>query len=811
MRIDLHVHTKYSRRPSAWILKKIGCPESFTEPMSVYQTAKARGMSHVTITDHNRIDGALEIAHLPNTFVSEEITTYFPEDRCKLHVLAFNITESQHETIQKARQNVFDLVAYLRAQDITHVLAHPLYGVNDRLTVDHFEKTLVLFNLFEMNGARNDVANDCLEQVMGCLTPKRLWELADRHGIEPHGDTPWRKSLTGGSDDHSSLNIARTYTDIPGCETVADALLALESGAARPVRRPPTPETMGHNLYSIAFQYYRSQFQLERYVSKDLLLRFFDRTLLGRVEEGGGGFLSKVTYLIGSRKRSRKRSRVPENLLDLLQQETRRLLWDDPQLREIAVDGADRQPVEGAFFDFVNRVSNRALGSFAEQALSQLVGANVFNIFHSVGSAGGLYTFLAPYFIAFSLFSRDRLFSREIVSRFGLSKPGARPPRVALFTDTFHDTNGVAVILQQQVQHAIATGKAFEVITCDAGSGDRFTEGVRYFDPVGTFELPEYPGQNVHVPPILEVLRYCYGANVDRIHAATPGPVGLAALAISKILKLPISGTYHTALPQYVQLLTGDSAIEELTWKYMLWFYDQMDTVYAPSEATRSELTARGLAADKVRCVARSIDTLRFSPDRRNGFYERNYGIRSALKLLYVGRVSKEKNLDLLAEVFKALVDSLADVHLVVVGEGPYMAEMKAFLAGAPCTFTGRLEGDDLVSAYASSDIFVFPSTTDTLGNVVLEAQACGLPVIVTDRGGPMENMVPGETGLVVRADDKESLLDALLHLIANPDRCRRMGVRGRRLMEERALEPSLQDVGLHFDPDMDPVSAAAG
>lgn len=197
-------------------IEKIGCPESFTEPLAVYQKAKARGMTHVTITDHNRIDGALEIAHLPDTFVSEEITTYFPEDSCKLHVLALDITEAQHEDIQRLRQNLFDLVAYLREQEITHVLAHPLYGVNDRLTVEHFEQTLVLFNHFEMNGARNDAANDCLEKVVRQLTPECLSRLADRYGIDPHGDTPWKKCLTGGSDDHSSLNIARTYTDIPG-------------------------------------------------------------------------------------------------------------------------------------------------------------------------------------------------------------------------------------------------------------------------------------------------------------------------------------------------------------------------------------------------------------------------------------------------------------------------------------------------------------------------------------------------------------------------------------------------------------------
>ena len=107
MKVDLHVHSKFSQRPSEWILKKLGCPESFTEPYCIYSIARERGMSHVTISDHNTIEGALAIAHLPGAFISEEVTTYFPEDGCKAHVLAVNITEAQHRDILKLMENIF--------------------------------------------------------------------------------------------------------------------------------------------------------------------------------------------------------------------------------------------------------------------------------------------------------------------------------------------------------------------------------------------------------------------------------------------------------------------------------------------------------------------------------------------------------------------------------------------------------------------------------------------------------------------------------------------------------------------------------
>ena len=211
-KIDMHLHSKYSRNPSTWILKKIGCPESFSEPLRLYQMARQQGLTHVTITDHNQLAGSLDIAHLPHTFLSEEVTTYFPENRCKLHVLVYRIDEAIHREIQTLRENVFDLVPYLRSQGIFHVLAHPLFGVNERLTLGHFEQCLLLFNYFELNGARDEQLNILLQELLSRLRKVDLEKLADRYNLAPYGDRPWEKHLTGGSDDHSTLSLGRQYT-----------------------------------------------------------------------------------------------------------------------------------------------------------------------------------------------------------------------------------------------------------------------------------------------------------------------------------------------------------------------------------------------------------------------------------------------------------------------------------------------------------------------------------------------------------------------------------------------------------------------
>jgi glycosyltransferase involved in cell wall biosynthesis len=793
MNVDLHVHSKFSKRPSQWVLRKIGCPESFTEPLQIYRIARQRGMDLVTISDHNSIAGALEIAHLPGAFVSEEITTYFPDNGCKLHVLALDVTEAQHGEIGKLRKNVFDLVPYLRSEEIVHILAHPLYAVNDRLTMDHFEQLLLLFKHFELNGARNAEQNEHLRRVLSRLQPADIDRLADKHGVVPDFPEPWIKTLTGGSDDHSGLNIARTYTRVAG-DTVADLLAGLRNGHAEVVSHPSTPLTMAHNFYGIAWQYYRNRLSLEPHIQKDRLLRFLDRSLSAEAEHERG-LMSRIYFFLNHRNRKQSANAVPDTLMGLVRHETERLLRDNPRLMDIADEEDAFEDRERQWFDFVQRISSKVLAHSADHLLGHVSGGNVFNIFQTIGSAGGLYSLLAPYFVAFAQFTKDRSLTAEVRDRFPSRREEdpASPEKedvmnVAHFTDTFYEVNGVAQTLQQQVEIAARNGKRLTVITCDATRREK-RPGIRNFEPFGVAEIPEYRDQKICYPPFLEMLNYVYEQGFTHIQSATPGPVGLAALAISRILKLPINGTYHTAFPQYAQYLTGDHMIEDLTWKYMIWYYDQMDQIYVSSRASAEELTEKGIRMEKIRTMPRGIDVGAFHPSRKNGFYEKRFPIPEPVKLLYVGRVSKEKNLHLLVDAFRDLIKTDRNVHLVVVGDGPYLAEMKQALKDAPCTFTGYLEGDTLATAYASADLFVFPSTTDTFGNVVLEAQASGLPVIVTDQGGPHENLLPGETGLVVPGDDQPALRDAIRTLCRDGERRRAMGRAARAYMEDRSFE----------------------
>jgi glycosyltransferase involved in cell wall biosynthesis len=800
---DLHVHSKYSKRPSQWVLQKIGCSESYTEPRHIYHTLRNMGMDLVTITDHNTLEGSLEIAHLPDAFISEEITAYFPEDRCKVHVLAYDITEAQHRDIQKYRDNVFDLAEYLRQSGICHVLAHPLFSVNDKLTKSHFEQLLLLFKSFEINGARDAYLNSNLRSILELLEPEDIRRLENTYDRPALHQDPWRKNLTGGSDDHSSLNMGRTHTVMPGVRSVHDFLQGIGAGQSRPVGKASTPQTLGHNLYSIAYQFYKQKFQLGRHVNKDILLKFIDRNLDPGHEEAPG-LLNSLHALWSQRIRPRSRKNPPEQLQDMLRYEAARLIWADPQLMDIVrSSGTCREGRGMSWFAFVNQAANRVLKHSADHMLRKVAQGSIFDIFHSLGSAGALYTLLMPYFLSYSLFAHDRKFSRGILDSLAADKAvtqGQRAalPRVAHFTDTFYEINGVALTLQQQVELAVSTDKDMTIITCDPQAAQP-SSGVMNFRPIGVFELPEYPELKLFYPPLLEMMQYCFDREISHIHSATPGPIGLAGLAIAKLMHLPIYGTYHTSLPQYTQYLTQDFALEELMWKFVLWYYNQLDLVFAPSHSTANELIAKGLSPQKVRVYPRGIDIQRFHPSKRNGYYAKNFQMRDEIKLLYVGRISREKNLDILEQAFVDLHREQPNVRLVMVGDGPYRAEMESNLAGVPAVFTGYLEGEALAQAYASADLFVFPSATDTFGNVVLEAQASGLPVIVAAEGGPRENLIQGQTGLIVPATTPEAFKKAVLKIIRTPGLLERMKNQARQYMEGRSFEKSFEQVWAYY------------
>ena len=258
---DLHIHSRYSNKPSIWALRKINCPESYTSPAFIYKTARQKGMDYVTITDHNNIQGALEIAHLPGTFISTEVTTYFPEDGCSLHVVVLDINEELFKDIMNFRKNVYELVSYLRQNNIIHFIAHPLYD-NEKLTAETVEKILLLFDTFEIkNGSRSKQFNRLIESILHTLTREKLEFLASKHNINPFGQTPWIKAMVGGSDDHSGLFVGRAYTASQRGETVKEFIQSIHEKEIWADGEDGDPLTLAHSIYGIGYSFFQERFK----------------------------------------------------------------------------------------------------------------------------------------------------------------------------------------------------------------------------------------------------------------------------------------------------------------------------------------------------------------------------------------------------------------------------------------------------------------------------------------------------------------------------------------------------------------------
>ncbi|NBS13731.1 MAG: hypothetical protein EBT57_02790 [Verrucomicrobia bacterium] len=212
---DLHLHSRYSNRPTEWILRKAGIPDSLSQPRKLYELLRKQGFDFVTITDHNTLDGARELRDLEGFIPGVEITTYFPEDRCKVHLLAWNLGEKQFVEVERVRGNILDLSRFLRKEGIVHAVAHPLLNLDGKFKPEHFEKLILLFRVFEtVNGHRARLTQEIAQACLQCLNPALIRELVRRHGIEPVDSEPWKKSLVGGSNDHSGLYAGKAGTEV---------------------------------------------------------------------------------------------------------------------------------------------------------------------------------------------------------------------------------------------------------------------------------------------------------------------------------------------------------------------------------------------------------------------------------------------------------------------------------------------------------------------------------------------------------------------------------------------------------------------
>jgi glycosyltransferase involved in cell wall biosynthesis len=359
--------------------------------------------------------------------------------------------------------------------------------------------------------------------------------------------------------------------------------------------------------------------------------------------------------------------------------------------------------------------------------------------------------------------------------------PGRRPLRVAYFTESLlPHVDGVSRTLAQLFGFLERRGVEFRVYSPFVPGPEVSWSGrVR---PVRFVRFPLYPDYRVSLPFSGGIARELKAWAPDLVHLVSPTPMARRAQRWAEANGLPTVSSFHTHFVSYFRYY-GVPALEPFGWRMLRRFYARDRTVYAPSHSIIAELAERGIGNTEL--WSRGIDLARFSPDHRDPELRRVAGAEGEVPIvLMVSRLVKEKDMADLVRMDRILRQRGNNYRLVLVGDGPMRGELERDLPDA--FFAGHQSGGGLARWYASGDVFVFPSTTETFGNVVVEAQASGMPTVVVNRGGPPDLVQPGRTGFIARANDPEDLARAVEKLLRDPDGRARMGAQARAAAAER-------------------------
>ena len=359
--------------------------------------------------------------------------------------------------------------------------------------------------------------------------------------------------------------------------------------------------------------------------------------------------------------------------------------------------------------------------------------------------------------------------------------------RIALYTETFLPKyDGVTNTLCYLLEYLAERGHA-SIMFAPKGAPPRYA-ATQIVGLTG-INFPLYPELRL-VPPLVGAQDELATFRPDVVLLVNPCSLGLAGLRQGRALHVPVAASYHTDLPGYAERY-GFTMLRDPLWAYLRWLHNQADLNLCPSRFTQAELQEHGF--ERVHVWGHGVDGERFHPRHRDcAWRERlTHGHPDAPLLLYVGRLALEKRVDWLRRV----LDALPEAHLAIVGDGPTRPELETLFAGTNTTFTGYLRGSDLSQAYASADVFAFPSANETFGNVVLEAMASGLPVVVPRSGGPVDHVFEGVNGILTDPADPDDLIRGVRRLVDDPLHARRLGVGARAYAETQSWDAILDSL----------------
>lgn len=365
---------------------------------------------------------------------------------------------------------------------------------------------------------------------------------------------------------------------------------------------------------------------------------------------------------------------------------------------------------------------------------------------------------------------------RALTPEARLRSTASNPQHICVVTETYPpEINGVALTLANLVEGLLARGHTVSVVYPKQSKqppSDRLVPGC-YSNPIQVrgLPLPGYSGLQFGVPSGRLLRQSWKSRPPDAVYVATEGPLGLSAVRAARQLGIPTVSGFHTNFHHYCKHY-GVGWLQNLALRYLRWFHNQTGCTLVANEDLRARL--QGVGFNNVSILDRGVDTHLFAPQRRCIELRREWGISgNDLVLIYVGRIAAEKNLELAIEAYREMRRFNDRLKFVIVGDGPLRRALQR--EHTELIFAGMQTGEQLARYYASADVFLFPSETETFGNVTLEAMASGLVVIAYNYAGAKLHITNEETGVVVRFGDAQAFVDSACGLIREPEAIKRI------------------------------------
>ncbi|MCA9635630.1 MAG: glycosyltransferase, partial [Myxococcales bacterium] len=609
-RIDLHVHSKHSGTMKPMLLNTLEVHECYSEPRDIHDRLLARGMTAVTITDHDSIDGVLEIAHLgPHVFISEEISARFPENGCIVHVLAYGITEAQHREIQRLRYNVYELAPYLRREGILHSMAHPLSAVNLRLGPEILRKSLLLFPTIEVINGQKDPSHEQLLRDLITRVPRETLERwANDYDIAPAClERGWR--ITAGSDDHSGVTMARAYVEYEGPATFAGLRAAIDGDRNRVAGFEKTGRSYAHTAYIGAVNYLRKTHK-----------------------SGSNQTMVRLIETVRTRELPEDPSELPPVLQRLIPAAIETIAEAERMVTpERVIEEGHKPEIHDEIYELIHTSLLKAFRASFDQVGSAVRTFDPEVLIDEIPTLLRLALFNIPYYFGYRFFYGERRRADAFYSWLELPAPLEKPRNVAIFSDTIDEINGVSLGLRRIVKEMRRSGKG--VFLCGVETGKAPPEPdapwIARFATLGNFPLTIDGGEIIlGWPSLVDLVRWLDANEIDLVQVSSPGPIGVLAMLGCYILGIPIIGQYHTNVAEYVSLILRDKTIERVVRAYARMFYNAVENVLVPSYAAGELIARQGVRQEKIHVILRGVDAEVFHPRMRDTAFWRSYGLR---------------------------------------------------------------------------------------------------------------------------------------------------------------------------------------